>query len=119
MENNGFDHYVLKTKACDLRSLLVMKIKKKMLRDILDGFPAWVDVPSRQKELSSEYSNYAKGFSDEDIEWYGLSWQEALFKLREIQEAEAEKVTPHKEIFRSKLIEQLRQKASEIAAETK
>jgi large subunit ribosomal protein L28 len=118
LKNNGFDHYVLKSPACDLRSTLVLKLKAQMIRNILDGFPAWKDSPKKQIELEQEFKNYADGWTDEDCEWYGLNWIEALKKLERMQEQQArDSIIPFKHIYRSKLIEQLKQKASEISAE--
>jgi large subunit ribosomal protein L28 len=113
MNNNGFDHYVLKSPACDLRSELVCKLKAKMIKNILEGFPAWQDSPQKQKELENEFKNYAEGWTEEDCEWYGLNWLEAV-KKHEIIQAESNVPAPLKDIFRSKLIEQLKQKALEI-----
>lgn len=108
MENHGFDHYLLKTLACDLRSLLALKLKQRILQNLHDGCPAWQENPKRQKEIKSEYDQYLQSYTSEEIEWYGLSWIEALKKIKE--KIDAEKViVPHKIIFRQQLIDQLRE----------
>lgn len=115
MENHGFDHYLLKTPACDLRSLLALKLKQRMLQDLLDGCPAWNGNTQRQKEVLDEYKKYLEQYTPEEIEWYGLSWAEATKKMTAIIAAE-NPVIPHKILFREKLIEQLRETG---ASETK
>lgn len=107
MENHGFDHYLLKSPACDLRSLLALKLKQRILQSLQDGCPAWQSNPKRQQEVKKEYDQYLQNYTPEDIEWYGLSWEEALQKLKEQQIAE-NPVVPQKIIFREQLIEQLR-----------
>lgn len=108
MDHHGFDHYLLKSPACDLRSVLALKLKQKMLQDILDGCPAWADNTQRQKEIQNEYKKYIEQYTPEEIEWYGLTWNEAMKKMAAIIAAE-NPVIPHKILFREKLIEQLRQ----------
>lgn len=108
LANHGFDHYILKTPACDLRSELALKMKQKMLQDLLNGCPSWRDNPKRQAEILQEYGKYLESYTPEEIDWYGLSWFEAIKKMHRIMDAE-EVIVPHKTIFRSKLIEQLRE----------
>lgn len=108
LENHGFDHYLLKSPACDLRSLLALKLKQRMLQALLDGCPSWQENTKRQQEIKAEYGNYLQNFTAEEIEWYGLSWEEAIKKLRQKQDAD-NKVVPHKIIFRQKLVDQLRE----------
>lgn len=83
-------------------------MKQKMLQDLLDGCPAWADNTQRQKEVQDEYKKYLEQYTPEEIEWYGLTWSEAIKKIEAIVEAE-NPVIPHKILFREKLIEQLRQ----------
>lgn len=107
LESHGFDHYLLMTPACDLRSLMALKFKRRMLQDLLDGCPAWTENPKRQKEIHQEYEKYLQNYTPEDIDWYGLSWDEAIKKMRLLVDSQ-NPVIPHKVLFRSKLIEQLR-----------
>jgi large subunit ribosomal protein L28 len=108
LDHHGFDHYLLKTPACDLRSQLALKIKQRMLLDLQSGLPAWKDNQQRQKEITEVYGKYLEQFTPEEIEWYGLSWEEAIKKMRQIVDAE-EAPVPHKILFRQRLIEQLRE----------
>jgi len=117
MSCHGFDHYLLMTPACDLRSHLALQIKQKMLKDLLDGCPAWKEDPQRQKEIHAEFEKYLAQYTPEEIEWYGLSWVQAISKMRKIIEAE-NPVIPHKVLFRSKLIEQLREAGIREAQES-
>jgi len=117
LENHGFDHYLLMSPACDLRSLLALKIKQRMLKDLLNGCPAWSENPQRQKEVKAEYEKYLENYTPEDIEWYGLTWDEAIIKMKNIVDSE-NPIVPHKIIFRSKLIEQLKEAGIEEAGGT-
>lgn len=108
LDHHGFDHYLLKTLACDLRSQLALKLKQRILNDLQNGCPGWNDNPQRQKEIQKEYGKYLENYTPEDIEWYGLNWDEAIKKMRQLIDAE-NPVVPHKILFRSRLIEQLRE----------
>ncbi|KAG5675844.1 hypothetical protein PVAND_005714 [Polypedilum vanderplanki] len=107
-EHHGFDHYLLKSPACDLRSVLALKIKRKILIDLLNGCPAWDHNKTRQDEVKKEFSQYLEQYTPEEIEWYGLTYAEALAKTQKMIK-EANPIVPHKQIFREKLIEQLKQ----------
>lgn len=77
--------------------------------DILSGYPAWTDSPKKQQEIAIEFNIYKDKYTPEEIEWYGLSWVEAVKKrLAEIRAEDTASIRPHKEIFRAKLLEQLR-----------
>lgn len=107
-ENYGFDHYILKTPACDLRSLLALKIKRNILQNLQAGCPAWIHDAKRQQEIIKEFEKYLEQYTPEEIDWYGLSWLEAMNKRRREIEAE-DPIVPYKIIFREKLIEQLKE----------
>ena len=107
LEHHGFDHYVLKTPACDIRSLLALKLKQRILDSLQNNCPRWTDNPTRKDEIMKEYGKYLENYTPEDIEWYGLSWDEAIKKIRLIIDNESP-IVPHKDIFRSRLVEQLR-----------
>lgn len=108
LESRGFDHYLLMTPACDLRSELALKMKQKMLLDLSEGCPNWKDDPKRQAEVLEEYGKYLENYTQEEIEWYGLNWSEAIKKMSRMIELE-NTVVPHKLIFRSRLLEQLKE----------
>ena len=108
LANHGFDHYLLKTPACDLRSVLALKFKQKILSDLLAGCPKWQENPKRKSEILNEYGKYLEQYTPDEIEWYGLTFQEAIKKIRLIVDAEGA-VVPHKILFRQRLIEQLKE----------
>ncbi|XP_063700369.1 large ribosomal subunit protein bL28m [Culicoides brevitarsis] len=106
-ENQGFDHYLLKTPACDLRQLLPLRIKRQLLLALQNGCPDHKDDPEKQKQILAEYGHYLEQYTPEEIDWYGYSFTEALKKLQDMQIA-AEKPVPHKHIFRQQLLETLK-----------
>lgn len=106
-DSHGFDHYLLKTPACDLKQLLPLRLKRRVLETLQAGCPNWAGSPTKQKQLIEEYKKYLDQYTSEEIEWYGYSYQEALTKLE--QKIEEDNVDiPHKIIFREKLLEQLK-----------
>lgn len=107
-DSHGFDHYILKTPACDLRSLLALGLKRRMLAELKAGCPKLANNPEKQKRILAEYSKYSDQYTDEEVEWYGLSFPEALSKMKTQIEAQ-NVVVPHKVLFRNKLIEQLKE----------
>ncbi|XP_055917468.1 39S ribosomal protein L28, mitochondrial [Eupeodes corollae] len=106
-ESQGFDHYLLKNPACDLRSLLALRLKRKILQALLDGCPDLSINPAEQKRTLDEYRKYLEAYTAEEIDWYGLTYKEALKKLQAQIRAE-NPIVPHKVEFRVKLIEQLK-----------
>nr|NP_001298366.1 39S ribosomal protein L28, mitochondrial [Papilio polytes]BAM20374.1 mitochondrial ribosomal protein L28 [Papilio polytes] len=109
-DHYGFDHYLLKTPACDLVSMLALKLKKQILIELMNGCPRHANNPQKQKEIYEEYKTYLSSYTPEEIEWYGLTWYEALSKVAKQKEAQ-NKPVPLKNIYRKKLVEKL--KASE------
>lgn len=107
-DNHGFDHYLLKTPACDLRSMLAIKLKKKVLLELQAGCPKYVDQPEKQQAIIKEYACYLSQYTTEEIEWYGLTYTEAIDKIQSQLDSQEDK-RPHKLIFRQKLIEQLKE----------
>ncbi|XP_037960780.1 39S ribosomal protein L28, mitochondrial [Teleopsis dalmanni] len=106
-ESRGFDHYLLKYPACDLRSILALKIKRHILLELLNGCPTHNENPNEQERILKEYQCYLEAYTIEEIDWYGHTYQEAIKKL--LQQIRKESATlPHKVEFRMKLLEQLR-----------
>ncbi|KAK9509678.1 hypothetical protein O3M35_006941 [Rhynocoris fuscipes] len=105
LEHHGFDHYILKNKACDLQSMLALKLKKKMLYALYHK-QLYPDNPAKQEEIYSKYKHYLDQYSAEDIEWYGLTIVEAL-KKAEKNEEEQNRPVPLKHQFRLQLIQTL------------
>lgn len=95
-----------KTKACDLYSMLAFKLKRQILLELKDGCPSHRDNPKRQQEILNEYKHYADAYTRREIEWYGLSYPEAMDKLRGELEL-ANQPVPLKHVLRAKLINDL------------
>ncbi|CAH2063462.1 unnamed protein product, partial [Iphiclides podalirius] len=110
-DHYGFDHYLLKTPACDLVSMLALKLKKQILIELMNGCPRHAHDPQKQQEIYNEYKTYLSSYTPEEIEWYGLTWYEALTKVAKQKEAQ-NKPVPLKNIYRKKLVEKL--KAAEL-----
>ncbi|XP_013174965.1 PREDICTED: 39S ribosomal protein L28, mitochondrial isoform X1 [Papilio xuthus] len=111
-DHYGFDHYLLKTPACDLVSMLALKLKKQILIELMNGCPRYANNPQKQKEIYNEYKTYLSSYTPEEIEWYGLTWYEALSKVAKQKEAQ-NKPVPLKNIYRKKLVEKLKEAESE------
>lgn len=108
-ESHGFDHYLLKTPACDLKSELALQLKRHILHALQQGCKNVDGLTAEKREaLVKEYGPYLQQYTDEEIEWYGLTFREAIRKVK-VQLAAQEKIVPHKVLFRSKLLEQLRE----------
>ncbi|CAH1953912.1 unnamed protein product [Acanthoscelides obtectus] len=107
--NYGFDHYLLKTPACDLKGLLPLRLKRKILQELQKGCPSYADKPEKQSEVLHRFENYLSAYTAEEIEWYGYSLHEALRILKQrIEEEERSKVVPLKHMYRAQLIEKLK-----------
>lgn len=104
---HGFDHYLLKTPACDLKQLLPLRLKRRVLETLQAGCPNWAGNPSKQQQLVAEYKKYLDQYTAEEIEWYGYTFREAMTKLEKKIEEETLDI-PHKLIFREKLLEHLK-----------
>lgn len=105
-ESSGFDHYILKTPACDLASALALALKRKMLIALMNNCPEVAE--DKRQSILSEYKQYLAQYSPEEVEWYGLTFEEALKKLQTIDEAAIQDaIIPHKVLFRQRLLEQL------------
>ncbi|CAD6999747.1 unnamed protein product [Ceratitis capitata] len=104
---HGFDHYLLKNLACDLRSTLALKLKRQILLQLKDGCPNLADNPTERARVLKEFKCYLESYTPEEIEWYGHTYEEAIRKLQAQIRAE-NPIIPHKVEFRMKLVEQLR-----------
>jgi len=110
--NYGFDHYLLKTPACDLKSLLALKLKRKILQELQNGCPTYASNLEKQKEIFNRYKEYLSAYTPEEIEWYGYSLKEARNIIKDKIDAE-NKPVPLKAVYRAELLEKL--KAAQIA----
>ncbi|XP_023701720.1 39S ribosomal protein L28, mitochondrial isoform X2 [Cryptotermes secundus] len=104
-ENYGLDHYILKTPACDLQSLLAFKLKRKMLLSLMnrDLYP---DDPVKREDVYNTYKKYLGNYTEEEVEWYGLTMFEAIKKQMNREEV-MNKPKPLKIMYRAELVEQL------------
>ncbi|XP_063989279.1 large ribosomal subunit protein bL28m isoform X2 [Diachasmimorpha longicaudata] len=110
-ENYGFDHYLLKTPACDLRSLLAVKLKREILIALADK-TLYPNDPEKREEVYNTYKDYLSAYTREEIEWYGLSWKDAVKKFIALKAPTLEP-EPFKIRYRSELIAEL--KAAKVA----
>lgn len=115
-ENYGFDHYLLKTLACDLKSLLALSLKRKILQDLSNGCPAYANNPEKQKMIVNRYQIYLEAYTPEEIEWYGYSFEDACNKYKKFVETQNTRV-PLKVLYRTELIEKLKVAAEESLQE--
>lgn len=104
-ENHGFDHYLLKTKACNLRSLLALRLKRQILMALADK-TLYPDNPEKRMEVYAKYEKYLKAYTREQIEWYGLTYLEACQKWLKLNETTPQ---PLKIQYRSELIAKLKE----------
>jgi len=115
-ENYGLDHYLLKTLACDLKSLLPLGLKRKILQELQNGCPTYANRPEKQSEILNRYKKYLDAYSPEEIEWYGYSFDHACIKLEKLMEAE-KTIVPLKHIYRAKLVEKLKTHDPQLESE--
>ncbi|XP_056634302.1 39S ribosomal protein L28, mitochondrial [Diorhabda sublineata] len=114
----GLDHYLLKTPACDLRSLLALTLKRKILQELRDGCPTFSNNPKKQKHVLEQYKQYLTAYTSEEIDWYGYSLTEAcrIFQTK-IEAEEQSKIVPLKQVYRAELIEKLKAASISESAE--
>ncbi|KAH0947105.1 hypothetical protein HN011_003574 [Eciton burchellii] len=104
-ENYGFDHYLLKTPAYDLKSLLALKLKRKILIALADK-TLYPEDPKKRAEVYDKYKQYLEAYTREEIEWYGLTFYEASKKYIRMQDTTPK---PLKIQYRSELIAKLKE----------
>ncbi|XP_029164867.1 39S ribosomal protein L28, mitochondrial [Nylanderia fulva] len=104
-ENYGFDHYLLKTQACNLKSLLALKLKRKILIALADK-TLYPKNPEKREEVYAKYEKYLKYYTREQIEWYGLTYREAIGKWLKLKKTDPQ---PLKIQYRSELIAKLKE----------
>ncbi|XP_012232616.1 large ribosomal subunit protein bL28m [Linepithema humile] len=104
-ENYGFDHYLLKTPACDLKSLLALKLKRQILIALADK-TLYPDNPEKRAEVYAKYEQYLSAYTREEIEWYGMSYANALKKFLALKDTTPQ---PLKIKYRSELIAKLKE----------
>ncbi|XP_050421525.1 39S ribosomal protein L28, mitochondrial [Adelges cooleyi] len=117
-KNYGFDNYLLKTAACDLKSTLSLKLKRRILIALRDK-TLYPDDPAKQQIIYDKYKHYLNDYSHEEIEWYGLTFSQALLKQLEREEITLQNRQPLKEKFRMELIEELKNNIDTSGEENK
>lgn len=104
-KNYGLDYYLLNTTACNLKTTLSLKIKRQILMALRDK-TLYPDNKIKQEAVYDKYKHYLQNYSHDEIEWYGLTFSQALLKMQELDEIN-EKKEPLKAKFRMQLIEEL------------
>ncbi|XP_003700310.1 mitochondrial ribosomal protein L28 [Megachile rotundata] len=116
-EHYGFDHYLLKTPACDLKSELALKIKRKILVALADK-TLYPNDSAKREEIYDKYKDYLTAYTREEIEWYGLTYKEACHKwIKQKQKQQLQQIQPLKVKFRAELIAKLKEEEAKEAAE--
>lgn len=105
-KNYGLDYYILNTSACNLKTTLSLKIKRQILMALRDK-TLYPDDNVKQQEVYDKYKHYLKDYTHDEIEWYGLTFSQAIIKFQELEEIN-EKKEPLKTKFRMQLIEELK-----------
>lgn len=106
----GFDHYLLQTPACDLKSDLALKIKRNILLALDKNDLPHTD-PEKRQQIYDTYKHYLKKYDSEYIEWYGLSIAEAVLKFEFDQEKARGKPQPLKLHYRHEFLKELQEDA--------
>lgn len=105
-EAGGFDQYILSTHEVDLCSRLGMKLKAMMLKTLNAG-TLYPDDPVKREAILKKYEHHM--IPDEEIEWLGLTIEEAERKQEELEEAEYQaNLRPLKEKFMDELISKMK-----------
>ncbi|XP_034174916.1 mitochondrial ribosomal protein L28 [Osmia lignaria lignaria] len=114
-EHYGFDHYLLKTPACDLKSELALKLKREILIALADK-TLYPNDPVKKEEIYNKYKEYLTAYTREEIEWYGLTFTEACKKWTKLNE-QMQQIQPLKLKYRSELIAKLKEEEVKKAEE--
>lgn len=105
----GFDGYILTTPHADINSTLGFKLKREILW-ALSKQTIYPNDPAKKQEMLEKYSKYI--LPDEELEWLGLTLDEAVEKQREL-ELQNNAPVPFKIAFRQQILDYLREKAEE------
>ncbi|KAE8752697.1 hypothetical protein FOCC_FOCC000437 [Frankliniella occidentalis] len=103
----GFDHYLLQTPACDLKSDLALKIKRKILL-ALDKNELPHSDPEKRDQVYNTYKHYLEKYDTEYIQWYGLKIHEAVQKMQYEEEKAKGPILPLKHLYRKEYLEELK-----------
>ncbi|XP_031847703.1 mitochondrial ribosomal protein L28 [Nomia melanderi] len=114
-EHYGFDHYLLKTPACDLISELAVKLKRQILLALVDK-TLYPNDPDKREEIYNKYKEYLTAYTRDEIEWYGLTYKEACLKWIKLKD-EQNPVQPLKLQYRAELIASLQEESKKQETE--
>lgn len=106
-EATTFDHYILKTPLQDLSSKFGFELRRQMLHKLVNnGEHLWSTDTEKKTTIFNKYKQYQ--VPSEEIDWIGLTPDEALEKLENEEDQKYEEsVRPWKDIYRQSLIAEL------------
>ncbi|GLH14041.1 Uncharacterized protein GBIM_18478 [Gryllus bimaculatus] len=93
------------TPACDLQSDLALKLKRKLLT-ALNNKDLNHESQEKNEMVYEKYKQYLSKYTAEEIEWYGLTMEEALTKYNQEKE-DRTTIEPLKLQYRLDLIQEL------------
>jgi len=108
----GLDSYLLENRACDIQSLLGLRIKREILLSLARG-ALRPDNPELRERLLERYQRFIR--PEEEVEWYGLTIGEAIKKMN-LARAAAGPPPPLKHRYRAELLDRLRVLETESAS---
>ena len=101
----GFDNYILNTHQVDMKSKLGMMLKREMLSALVHK-SLYPNDSVKRDEIYERYIEHI--VPAEEVEWIGLTLEEAEKKQLAIEETERQSAAPLKEILAMELIEKLK-----------
>ncbi|CAD6245312.1 GSCOCG00013644001-RA-CDS [Cotesia congregata] len=84
------------------------KKRRRLILTALADKTLYPDDPEKREEVYNQYKEYLTAYTREEIEWYGLTYAEAVKKFLEIERSK-EVITPLKIKYRSELIAKLKE----------
>ncbi|XP_002739345.1 large ribosomal subunit protein bL28m-like [Saccoglossus kowalevskii] len=106
----GFDFYILKTPREDLQSKLGLDLKRHMLLKLLSKDEMYPDDEVKREKIYNRYKQFI--IPKEQAEWLGLSYKEAINKVRKI-EREKNPISPLMEKYTEELVAKLKDQSFE------
>lgn len=81
-----------------------------ILFELKAGCPTYSDRPAQQADILDEFRKFADDYTPDELDWFGLTVEEAFNKRRAAKRA-ANIVVPLKHKYRERLIQQLKEAA--------
>jgi len=106
----GFDNYILNTHQVDMKSKLGMTLKREMLSALVHK-TLYPDDATKREVIYERYKEHI--IPAEEVDWIGLSLEEAEKKQLDIEESERLSAAPLKEQLAMELIERLKNPSQE------